>query len=263
MPSAARHHEDRKRPADRAWKSRHGRTQAAVAAEQDRAAGGRHRRSVDLGGGRVARASVELRVLSRTQSVHAYLRWSDGGKSRSRQLGEVTEDTRAKNLASAWQRARTSGLLLEDRRPAGSWASSREVRASMQGNKSRDTGPEIRLRSLLHANGLRYRVSTRPLPDVARTADIVFPGAHVAVFVDGCYWHGCASHYRAPATNSEFWREKISGNQRRDLATNRLLEEAGWTVIRAWEHEDPTDVAERVMDTVQSSKDQNRSGSKE
>ncbi len=120
----------------------------------------------------------------------------------------------------------------------------------MQGNRGRDTSPEMRLRSLLHAKGLRYRVSSRPLPDLRRTADIVFPKAQVAVFVDGCYWHGCAEHHRPSRTNAEFWHTKITGNQQRDTETNQRLTDAGWTVIRAWEHEDPVLVAERVSNAV-------------
>jgi DNA mismatch endonuclease (patch repair protein) len=95
-------------------------------------------------------------------------------------------------------------------------------------------------------------VSIRPLPDLRRTADIVFPRAQVAVFVDGCYWHGCAEHHRPARTNSDFWRTKIAGNQQRDAETNRRLTDAGWTVIRAWEHEDPALVAERVTNAVRS-----------
>ncbi|WP_201788936.1 very short patch repair endonuclease [Amycolatopsis orientalis] len=120
----------------------------------------------------------------------------------------------------------------------------------MRGNRGRDTRPEILLRKLLHSRGFRYRVSTKPLAGVRRTADLVFSGPRVAVFVDGCFWHGCPEHYRPAATNSDFWREKIERNRERDLETNRLLQEAGWRVVRAWEHEDPEDVASRVGDLV-------------
>src|SRR6185312_14838678 len=76
-----------------------------------------------------------------------------------------------------------------------SWASSEGVRASMQSNKGKDTKPEVALRSAVHALGLRYRVSTRPLKDLRRTADLVFTKARVAVFLDGCFWHGCPQHH--------------------------------------------------------------------
>ncbi|MCG5215515.1 very short patch repair endonuclease [Streptosporangium sp. KLBMP 9127] len=120
----------------------------------------------------------------------------------------------------------------------------------MKGNRSKDTRPEIRLRTLLHKEGLRYRVATRPLPSLRRTADIVFPKAHVAVFVDGCYWHGCPEHHRSATINAKFWRDKIEKNRARDAETGRLLAEVGWTVIRVWEHEDPAEAARRVSAAV-------------
>ncbi|WP_432170865.1 very short patch repair endonuclease [Streptomyces sp. 1222.5] len=240
-----------KPPPERAWKARAGRSRNAAISEQDRAAGGRHRRMVCLGDGRFARASVELKVLPNTRRIRAYLRWSDRGRSPARYLGQVDHDTRTANLAEAWRRAWAKGLLREEPAPDGSWASSPAVRTSMRGNRGRDTKPEIRLRSLLHNAGLRYRVSVRPIPQLRRSADVVFPRLRIAVFVDGCYWHGCPKHYRpAVKRNEEFWTTKIEGNRRRDADTNRLLSEAGWTIIRAWEHEDPEVVAARVIALV-------------
>ncbi|TDB98892.1 very short patch repair endonuclease [Actinomadura sp. 7K534] len=125
-------------------------------------------------------------------------------------------------------------------------ASSDGVRKSMQGNKSRDTKPEMALRRAVHALGLRYRVSTRPLPKIRRTADLVFTKAKVAVFMDGCFWHGCPEHHTKSATNAAYWADKVQRNRDRDAETDRLLGEAGWTVIRVWEHEDPTEAAERI-----------------
>ncbi|MGC4773618.1 very short patch repair endonuclease [Micromonospora sp. DT44] len=120
----------------------------------------------------------------------------------------------------------------------------------MRANKARDTSPERRLRSVLHKRGLRYRVGARPLRDLRRTADVVFPAARVAVFVDGCYWHGCPDHYRPARVNGQFWREKIEGNRARDRETNQLLADASWSVIRVWEHEDPAEAADRIESTV-------------
>ncbi|WP_081809622.1 DNA mismatch endonuclease Vsr [Amycolatopsis keratiniphila] len=154
------------------------------------------------------------------------------------------------NLTAAWAMAWEKGLACEQSLPEGSWATSPAVRASMRGNRGKDTRPEIRLRKLLHSRGFRYRVSAKPLAGIRRTADLVFSRARVAVFVDGCYWHGCPEHHRPATTNADFWRKKIEGNRERDLETNRLLKEAGWRVIRAWEHEDPEDVARRVGDLV-------------
>src|SRR5882757_9423392 len=116
--------------------------------------------------------------------------------------------------------------------PDGSWASSAARRRNMQAIRSRDTKPERLIRSLLHANGLRYRVAARPLAGLRRTADLVFRPAKVAVFIDGCYWHGCPEHYISPKTNSGYWSEKVAGNMARDLDTNQKLESAGWKVLR-------------------------------
>jgi DNA mismatch endonuclease (patch repair protein) len=90
-------------------------------------------------------------------------------------------------------------------------------------------------------------VAARPLPDLRRTADLIFSKPKVAVFVDGCFWHGCPEHLRESHKNAEFWRSKIQGNQIRDAETDRLLREAGWTVVRIWEHEDPDAAAARVI----------------
>jgi len=237
-------------PDERAWRGRRGRGRRALAAEQDRAAGGVDRRWVDLGDGRQARASVALKLLPRTRRIRAYLRWSDRGRSPTRYLGEVGYTTRARNLAEGWRLAHEKGLIAPLAPAPGSWASSRAVRSSMQANKGRDTTPERRLRSALHKLGLRYRVNLRPLPGVRRTADVVFPGPRIAVFVDGCYWHGCPEHYRPARANQQFWHAKIDGNKARDAETDRLLLAAGWVSIRVWEHETPQLAADRVVAAV-------------
>ena len=108
----------------------------------------------------------------------------------------------------------------------------------MRANRRRDTGPELRLRSALHALGLRFRVDRRPDPAIACRADIVFSRRRVAVFIDGCYWHGCPAHYVTPSTNRAYWTAKIEGNRRRDAATTTAIEAAGWRVVRVWEHAD-------------------------
>lgn len=133
-------------------------------------------------------------------------------------------------------------------RPVG--ASSEGARKSMQANRGRDTKPELALRRAVHALGLRYRVSTRPLPAIRRSADLTFSRAKVAVFLDGCFWHGCPEHHTKSATNYEFWAEKVRRNRERDRETDRLLADAGWSVIRIWEHEDPQVGAARVAQKV-------------
>ena len=124
------------------------------------------------------------------------------------------------------------------------------TRKAMQGNRSRDTKPELVLRSILHRRGLRYRVSARPIPGVRRTADLVFPRVKVAVFVDGCFWHGCPTHYRQPGSNVDYWVAKVDRNVCRDQEVDSILRDAGWTVVRVWEHDDPISVADRVERVV-------------
>ncbi|MYR55487.1 DNA mismatch endonuclease Vsr [Streptomyces sp. SID625] len=135
--------------------------------------------------------------------------------------------------------------------PTGSWASSAARRRNMQAIRSRDTKPERLVRSLVHARGLRYRVAAKPLPHLRRTADLVFGPAKVAVFIDGCYWHGCPEHYVPPKTNSGYWSDKVARNVARDRDTDHRLEDAGWTVLRFWEHEDSEDCAMRIAATVE------------
>ncbi|MGV8979180.1 MAG: very short patch repair endonuclease [Cellulomonas sp.] len=139
-----------------------------------------------------------------------------------------------------------------------SWASSDAARRSMQSNRSRDTAPELALRHHLHARRLRYRVAYPPIPSLRRTADIAFTRARVAVFVDGCFWHGCPEHYRAPTLNAEYWAPKVARNQARDTDTTAQLRAAGWTVLRYWEHEDPWTVADMVEAVVRGKADLRR-----
>lgn len=131
----------------------------------------------------------------------------------------------------------TAGESTTSRRFVESWASSPGTRASMQSNRGRDTSPELAVRRRLHALGLRYRVSIRPIRNVRRTADIVFTRAKVAIFIDGCFWHGCPEHYQAPARNAEFWLAKRLRNQARDADTDAVLKGEGWRSVRIWEHQ--------------------------
>ncbi len=237
-------------PPDSAWKCRPGLDRAKRTAEQDRAAGGNHNRLVGLADGRIAHASVVLKVLPRTRRIRAYVRWYDRGRTVTRYVGEVDATTRRGNLEKAWQSIIAMGLLPTPTATTGSWASTPAVRAVMRGNRSRNTEPELALRKHLWARGLRYRVDARPLPQLRRRADVVFVGPRVAVFVDGCYWHGCPDHHRPSRKNAEFWEAKIAGNRERDAETDARLVEAGWTVLRIWEHEDPAAAAIRVEDAV-------------
>lgn len=113
----------------------------------------------------------------------------------------------------------------------------------MSRQRTRDTAPEMLLRRELHRRGLRYCVDA-PLPGLPRRrADILFTRARVAVFVDGCFWHGCSEHKTAPNTNGAWWTAKLARNIERDRETDAYLRSLGWTVLRFWEHGDITHAA--------------------
>jgi DNA mismatch endonuclease (patch repair protein) len=116
--------------------------------------------------------------------------------------------------------------------------------------RRRDTVPELALRSALHSQGLRYFVDRAPLPRMSGRADIVFPRTRVAVYVHGCFWHGCPEHGTWPRRNAEWWRDKIERNRARDRATEHELVAAGWEVITVWEHDDPDVAASRIAQAV-------------
>jgi DNA mismatch endonuclease (patch repair protein) len=137
--------------------------------------------------------------------------------------------------------------------PPDSWATSPTVRKTMQGNRRRDTRPELAIRRAVHARGLRYRVDSRPLKTVRRTADLVFSRARVAVFIDGCFWHGCPEHYRPPASNIGYWSAKVQRNQARDREIDIALNHAGWGVVRIWEHEAVEAAVHRIVEAVRRS----------
>jgi DNA mismatch endonuclease (patch repair protein) len=123
----------------------------------------------------------------------------------------------------------------------------------MEANRRTDTTPERLLRSALHAQGLRFRKDRR-IDAAGRPVrpDLVFGPARVAVFVDGCYWHRCSEHSTHPRANAEYWQAKFERNVERDRADDAALAEAGWTVVRVWEHEDPVEAAGRVESAVRS-----------
>src|SRR5688572_24838136 len=125
--------------------------------------------------------------------------------------------TKTARVGSRRQGTSTAGT--GTRHEARPTASSDVVRRRMQSTPQRDTPAELRVRRLLHASGLRYSVDAKPLPNSPRRADIVFRRAKVAVFVDGCFWHGCPLHASWPKANASFWRDKIIANRRRDKDT--------------------------------------------
>lgn len=107
------------------------------------------------------------------------------------------------------------------------------------------------MRQRLHAAGLRYRVAIRPVAALRRRADIIFTRKRIAVFIDGCFWHGCPEHGKRQWNhNVEYWPDKIARNRARDAETNVVLAEARWLVLRFWEHEDADDVASAIIMAV-------------
>ena len=100
--------------------------------------------------------------------------------------------------------------------------------------RGKDTRPELVLRSALWRSGLRYRLGRTVL---GTRPDLVFPKNRVAVFVDGCFWHGCPEHYTRPRSSSGFWAQKLRANVDRDARQTSTLESAGWRVVRVWEHD--------------------------
>lgn len=120
----------------------------------------------------------------------------------------------------------------------------------MRANRKRDTGPELRLRRSLHGLGLRYRVYSRIDGDPPVAPDVVFPRAKVAVFVDGCFWHGCPEHGVQPRTNSRYWRAKLQTNSERDRRVDRSLAATGWLSVRVWEHESSAEASLRIRAIV-------------
>ena len=110
-------------------------------------------------------------------------------------------------------------------------ASSPAARATMRANRPRNTGPERAIRRELFARGLRYRIHRRPLVGFRSEADIVFPSERVAVFIDGCFWHGCPEHSGLPKSNREFWQNKLTANVDRDRISEHVLGMNGWLVL--------------------------------
>jgi len=122
----------------------------------------------------------------------------------------------------------------------------------MQAIRTRDTKPELLLRQELHRRGMRFRVNVSVPEMPRRSIDVAWSGKRIAVFIDGCYWHGCLEHSTVPKVNADYWVPKIEGNRRRDLETKKYLEGRGWSVLRFWEHEAVDEVADVIQDVVRS-----------
>ena len=113
--------------------------------------------------------------------------------------------------------------------------------------RSTDTKPELALRKRLFAKGMRFRTRLK----LAGKPDIAFTRARLAVFIDGCFWHGCPLHGTSPKSNSVYWNAKLQRNRERDREIDAALAADGWEVIRYWEHEIKEDIG-RVANEIQS-----------
>jgi DNA mismatch endonuclease (patch repair protein) len=142
----------------------------------------------------------------------------------------------------------------EKSRTRRSPSTSPDTSRRMAGVRQKNTDAEVALRRELYLRGLRYRVSFQVSKSPRRVADIAFPGLKIAVFIDGCFWHGCPEHATWPKRNAEFWRHKIEANRARDTDTNTKLGDIGWTVLRFWRHESPIEAAEVVVRHVAAAK---------
>lgn len=115
-------------------------------------------------------------------------------------------------------------------------------------NRRSGTGPELRVRSALHRSGLRFRVDFQIEANGLKVRpDVVFTRRRVALFVDGCFWHCCQTHGTSPGANASYWAPKLARNVERDRAVDSALGNAGWVVIRVWEHEPVPDVLQVVQ----------------
>ena len=112
--------------------------------------------------------------------------------------------------------------------------------------KSKNTKPEITIRQLIWKKGYRYRIGH----GLMGKPDMVFPSYNIAIFIDGCFWHGCPKHYRMPSSNVKYWKQKISQNKKRDRKINKQLKKEGWKIIRIWEHDikqNPEKTVKRII----------------
>jgi DNA (cytosine-5)-methyltransferase 1 len=177
---------------------------------------------------------------------HSTLRRDEEFEADLRQyVANERERTTVRVRKSAQTRARTTSP--PSRRRKSTVPVDPNVGRRMAATRGRDNAAERALRSALYKNGFRFRVHRKVLKGLHRTADIAFMSLRVAIFLDGCFWHGCPVHATWPKTNARWWREKIEANRRRDRDTDQRLKASGWSVIRVWEHESVEVALKRML----------------
>ena len=124
------------------------------------------------------------------------------------------------------------------------------IRVRMERQRRRDTRPELAVRQELHRRGIRFRVDVKPEQNLRMRGDLVWKGRKLVVMIDGCYWHGCPEHATSPKNNAAWWRQKLDANIERDRRSDAELQARGWRVLRFWEHEDPTCVADVIEEAL-------------
>ena len=194
------------------------------------------------------RRTLTTKEAARLQSFPDWYRFSGSERSKFEQIGNAVPPLLALAIADAVAKSFPDLTLNKETLPSGyPVASSLAAHATMRGNRRRDTLPERRLRSALHKAGWRFRVDLRLDTGEGKVRpDIVFTRRRVAVFMDGCFWHACPEHRQRPRANSQYWESKIRINVARDSSDTRSLEQAGWKVVRIWEHEPVIDAVNSV-----------------
>lgn len=129
-------------------------------------------------------------------------------------------------------------------------ASTAQVSQQMKEARISDTEPELRIRKLLFSVGLRFRIQYRVPGLSRRTIDVAFPRQRLAIFIDGCFWHGCVLHRTVPKSNRDWWKRKLRENRDRDHDTDARLGMLGWRVFRFWEHENPVEILAKIREAL-------------